>query len=532
MAKEKLSIYLAKENIISHEALLKAENAKAPVKLSVLDYIAWLYVKKDSFGSSPPWTELFTSRQEVPSNIFGHTSNVGAILLLHQEGRIFILTFGSGYHLLNTDFVERDFGLRVALNSIEPNKLRSVDKANYNHNPLNSRTQSSKEVDIFDLEIDSDAEILSAITGTSVVTKFGINITGRDALTISVETSLEKIPEVLSLALSKFNSKLPPQFEWVDNVKKLKDKENIEILDSLLIDEILLPSSSNTLWLGEPEIVDWEQQIGYSFENYKNSSINPTLQLSDLLAYMKLKKKDITIESLKKQFIYVNNLEYKPIKEWLAYRCLYAELSQGTETYMLRNGEWFQVNADFVDAIDKSLEKLTHYSFKFPEYNHKDEGDYNNSTAATSTDFWLCDKNNIRIGGKYDKIEFCDLIRNNKDLIHIKYYRSSQTLSHLFAQGFVSAETFMRDENFRIKLNDKLPHTARLSNPEDRPNASDYKIIYGIVTNKTIPQELPFFSKITLRNAFTHLHSLGYTVHLSAIGIDSTLLKKQIIKPK
>jgi len=146
--------------------------------------------------------------------------------------------------------------------------------------------------------------------------------------------------------------------------------------------------------------------------------------------------------------------------------------------------------------------------------------------------FELLDKKNIKIGGAYDKLEFCDVIKNGNELIHVKYYRSSSTLSHLFSQGCVSAEAFISDTEFRKKLNSKLPNSIRLTDPTARPNPSDYKIVYAIATTKKLPSELPFFSKVTLKNALKILRGLNYQVEIIAIDVDPNLLIKKKCRPK
>lgn len=179
----------------------------------------------------------------------------------------FVLAFGTGYHLIDQDFIERDFGLRVTLNSVDPEKLRSLDKASYDHNPLNSRTQSARDVDIFDLHIDSELEMLYAVTGVSAVPAFGSHVTGRDALTLIVEADLSSLPKILCEALARYKAKLPSEFEWVDNVCRVKDSSECEILD-LELDRFLSLGSYSDIYLGEPEIVDWENHVGYSFDLY------------------------------------------------------------------------------------------------------------------------------------------------------------------------------------------------------------------------------------------------------------------------
>ncbi|MCU0092204.1 TIGR04141 family sporadically distributed protein [Pseudomonas koreensis] len=529
--KEKLSIYLAKNPNIADFDLLKLENSNPSIELSIsgLD-TARLYIKKEPPKHSPPWTQLFTSRPEVPFDAFGNSSSVGAALCVTAHQNKFLLTFGTGFHLLQEEAIERDFGLRVTLNSVDPDKLRSLDKSSYDHNPLNSRTQSTKEVDIFDLHIDSDLEMLYAVTGISTVGLFGSHVTGRDALTVITSAELNELEKILEEALKRYKQKLPDSFEWVDNVNKVRDQDYIDILD-LELERILCGSDFSCLWLGEPEIVDWEEQIGYSFDLYARTERHAVLELSQLISYLNNKSLPISVESLKHTSIHINDSQYHAIKSWSAYKCLYAELKYGADQFILRSSTWYKVNSEFLTAIDSSLSSLETYKHCFPIYNEDREEDYNQALTSDPL-FELLDKKNIKIGGAYDKLEFCDLVRDGKDLIHVKYYRSSSTLSHLFSQGCVSAEAFVRDAEFRKKLNSKLPKSLQLADPIPRPDPAIYKIVYAIATTKKLPLELPFFSKVTLKNALKVLRGLNYSVEIIAIDIDPALKVKKKYKPK
>lgn len=237
--KEKLSIYLAKDGNATDDSVVKLENALAGIPLAVGGSDAVLYVKREVPNRKPPpWTQLFTARPEVPPQWFGTTRGVGAVLVVRCGGRCFLLSFGSGFHLLRSEVLERDFGLRATLSSVEPSKLRSIDRASYEHNPLNSRTQSTTEVDIFDLQMDSELEMLYAVTGASEVPQFGGLVTGRDALTISVDVDLDGIPAILNEALARSGQPLPEEFEWVDNIKRVRDADLSGALD-LYLNEVL-----------------------------------------------------------------------------------------------------------------------------------------------------------------------------------------------------------------------------------------------------------------------------------------------------
>lgn len=89
----------------------------------------------------------------------------------------------------------------------------------------------------------------------------------------------------------------------------------------------------------------------------------------------------------------------------------------------------------------------------------------------------------------------------------------------------------MRHEDFRVKLNEKLPAGMKLNDPLQRPKAENYRIVYAIATTKDLPKDLPFFSKITLKNAIVGLNGLGFRVALARIDIDPVFLKTANYKP-
>lgn len=305
--------------------------------------------------------------------------------------------------------------------------------------------------------------------------------------------------------------------------------DEIGILD-LELDKCLKTMAPENFWLGEPEIVDWESQIGYSFSRYPNSPRHVVLLFQDYLDYL---GGDLpSVERMKSDVIHVNNSEYQSVKSWSVYRCLYTEISFDGSQYILRNGVWYKVNNDFVSAVNEYLEELEEYDFQFPVYSHDREEEYNDHVCKTQVGFCLMDKKNIKIGGPYDKLEHCDLIRNGTDFVHVKVYKSSSTLSHLFSQGLVAAEAFVKDVWYRERLNPKLPASIKLTDAKARPDPQNYSIVYAIATNKKIPEELPFFSKVTLKNALRTLKALNYKVALAKIDVDDRVFKTKKYKPK
>jgi uncharacterized protein (TIGR04141 family) len=127
----------------------------------------------------------------------------------------------------------------------------------------------------------------------------------------------------------------------------------------------------------------------------------------------------------------------------------------------------------------------------------------------------------IKHPGMPSPIEFCDLYSDNRRLIHVKRYGQSSILSHLFMQGLVSADCLLSDSQFRLELNKKLPASHSIHQPHTRPSLDQYEVAFAIGSTETGQLRLPFFSRVTLKNAArTLLESFGYRVTLNKIRIN------------
>ena len=108
----------------------------------------------------------------------------------------------------------------------------------------------------------------------------------------------------------------------------------------------------------------------------------------------------------------------------------------------------------------------------------------------------------LSTNGSPKKIEACDIYTKQKQFIHIKNKGQSAQLSHLFAQGKVSAECFSSDESFRKQIVDIAMDKfgAEPFNASVKPMSNEYEVIYAIIDDKDtgINEKLPFFSKVNL----------------------------------
>jgi Family of unknown function (DUF6119) len=127
-------------------------------------------------------------------------------------------------------------------------------------------------------------------------------------------------------------------------------------------------------------------------------------------------------------------------------------------------------------------------------------------------------------------LEPCDFFSTARQSIHLKDGHSSAPISHLWNQGVVSAETFVRDEKFRIDLrkevkkrqtkSKKVGFDALLPDGRSRPVPSEYTVVFGIMRDrykKSGTVSLPFFSKVSLRSVADRIQLMGFPVEVHLV---------------
>ena len=109
---------------------------------------------------------------------------------------------------------------------------------------------------------------------------------------------------------------------------------------------------------------------------------------------------------------------------WGAYKCINAEIEINENMYCLNNGKWYCINKDFSEKIEKEYQAMHLSNIQFIDYNEsmKTEDDYNEQLSNNLESSYLIHKiGEIPFGGGTgNKIEVCDVMTANNELIHIK----------------------------------------------------------------------------------------------------------------
>jgi uncharacterized protein (TIGR04141 family) len=517
-----LTIFLVKEQVDETEIIDPEEAAQCsetPVSLESRQ-VGILFAKQTP-TTPPGWLKFFAeSGAEMPRL---RRASVAAAFVTRTAGRFFVLVFGQGRHLIKSGACEERFGLRVTLNSVDPKSLRAVDVSTLEANPFHGTRQASREATLGEFGINLDQDILRAVTGRPTDEQLGRRMTGIDSLSVRVRVNLSTLNSLLKRYLRKSeDDSYRANFRWVDHVAEVRDDELDARLASTLVDLINGNRHAN-VWAAIPERIEWEKFDSFRFGAKRDAASADDITLDRMIDYFG--GEAVSMASLQTAFVYCYAEENPhPLHRWSFFRCLTADLDLEGEKYLLNAGKWYRVSREFVAEVDQELASLLDgtSTSTMPDWGDEYEDAYNARIASGSGGrLALMDRVMVQHDGMPSPIEFCDLFSDDHRLIHVKRYGQSSVLSHLFLQGLVSAESLLSDARFRRAVNEKLPPTHQLSDPNARPLPAQYQIVFAIGTSEMGVLRLPFFSRVTLRNvARTLMHSFGYQVSVSKIRID------------
>lgn len=515
-----ISVYLIKENYDETEKILinPSRLSRHPI-IADDQEIGELFVEKSQI-KLPKWVSFFQDYLEIEK--LGIKSASGkAVLLMKIDGRFFAITFGQGRHLIEPLSIVQNFGLKVTINSISPDRIRTIDRDNIDIVFRHSREQASRELPIAEFGLDVDRDMLRAVTGKPTDATLGQILAGRDVLSTNAKVNLNTLPALLRRYLAKYgDTAYQENFPWIDNIIEVRDKGVRAHLDAKLIGKIRR-NELDSIWLAIPEIIEWSDVLGFKFRKTDRAKIYPDIELQNFLEQDVSPKAEINIEYLKRRKVFLWSASTSgPITNWSLFHCLYAEIHKDDDTFLLNNGLWYKISRNFVDDINAFYKSIPLSDIALPPYLDLWENKYNESVAESSPlNFALMDRKTIPIGGGYSKIEFCDLYTSTQVLIHVKKYGGSSVLSHLFSQGVVSATSFLSDPDFRKSVNELLPERFKFADTAQRPNPADYEVCYAIMSSAPGDLILPFFSKVSLKNAIKQLQILGFRYSLKKIEL-------------
>jgi uncharacterized protein (TIGR04141 family) len=515
MAKLPLSIYLLKQDRVSafEKDLHVSPQTVLPLVPPLDGYVLPLPVNQ----TIPQWVGVLNSVLQNPTALSLTGSSPAALMVVRLGPETFVLTFGHAWMKLDDDWKENDFGRRVALNSIRPDKLVEIEieQVFAKWHVARERAPRASAVDEFGVEFDRD--LVASVGGLPSYKIFGKKLRGGTSLRVDVEFST--LGDVLDRSSQLFKSTAYRKY-WpdIDNLSVVSGQGLIDKLEARFDDELKGGTAEKNLVMFAPTYLREEVDAidSYVFGRMTKAPVTiPYLFVQSWLSYLEREKLEKTVSEAKTTAVHLLDNDNEPLKRYSVFQCFGYELSFGGKHYILSSGVWWEVSQSFLTKVNKQVTDLRPPQIVLPAWNQvESEGEYN-ERCAQGTGFTFYDAKKFWYGGGQSQLEFCDVLHlNSKTLYFAKIPTKSSGMSHLVEQVRRTIELFFSpDDEYRKELKrlTKVLHKGlSVDWIETRPRQGDWNICL-VSLGKTAAQ-LPFFARCGLFNISRTLRRAGHNV--------------------
>ncbi|MEU5372275.1 DUF6119 family protein [Streptomyces sp. NPDC005951] len=483
----------------------------------------------------PDWTSAVHSLTRRKPPVENRTS--ACVLLLPVADDVFALTFGMGHLLLDQSRISPGFGFDFVLRAAQPDAIRQVTHSLMDARGRTDRSSAAQGQHIRAFPIEEYGEVVSRLVGTLSSTELTIGkhsrrtaqVAGTDALKIHLGAQ----PEDLLYDLTQIRAILArhspaPEFEAIARVRPLKSGDpRRSDLEARLNDLLGASADTGSLALAVPAAcLDQEDAaLSYQVKVGPVRRLMPSPAIDDILELLDGIPPGRRLEALSAGYIQMHRDEEgtDPVSAQVkAHKWITAEIPLGASRYFHHEGRWFEIGDQYLEGIRSEVDALltAPAGCSLPGWTTDlaTEEEYNLEAAKRG---YVClDRGLIRTAQHPHGFEAADLLAEDGTLIHVKRAASSAPLSHLFAQGRVSAEALRFDAEARAEF----VHRVRERRP-GHPVGEEFtprRVVYAISlkSGKALTTTNLFtFAQVSLLQATRALRAQG--IDVSVVGIPS-----------
>ncbi|MFF9812593.1 DUF6119 family protein [Streptomyces sp. NPDC014006] len=548
-SKLRFNCFLLREGLPSYERALRAQyrpggqsemTRLTPSEGAPDGCVAYFATKSDGV---PPWSRslspVFSALESVRS--VSHR----LVIFLPVDDRVFAVCFGYGSSSLEWSWIDPNFGLRFASRAYNTLALNEIRSRRIDPSARTQSVQIPNRTGLRDFDVELEGEFIRRVVGEL---DEGCEIEGlgavvaTDSVAFKTETDLHEVRRVLKRMLETVSdNEAREDLRFIDALEPLRSNaEATAELEKLLALNLFgdratkqsVPTNEDVANL-DPLILSFAPPDDLTIENvhlirlkrgdeiaFMQEMSIPSL-LDGLSAFRgslgRTALKDIKVMAIDTDGNPAS--QSTPLKNWLIF-----EAASEDRRYLLTLGKWFGLAESYARQLDDDLAEIDDVTSLLnlrdwvkSEETEEESGEngYNKRALHDRDDLVLLDTDTISSVG--DQIEACDLLHRDGHLIHVKKWSDSQTLSHLFAQGYVSATTLTEDADYRLAFIDKVIGLSPTF--EEVARTAPKKVTYAIAVTGTrpIPGSLPTFSKVNLRGFVRKLRRMQ--VHPSVARI-------------
>lgn len=502
-----------------------------------LDNASCVIYRRQGNYKKPDWAEKLRKTTGIDiANKLLDTLSQGASVLIpvtrNNKNYMFILNYATGHFSIKKSVINKYFGIYIAHKelvdgraSIKRGKSREISS-----NPINKDRMFGASVDDENFNIMlKDNEVIREVTAYAKDKKqFYHGMVGSySSLNVTLNYILDDEDE--NISLEQLKGSLCQLIDIYDSVteedkKKLfKGLSPVEMTNDMkdIISEKLSNNLSDFFFFEPDTDINLAQIDHFKIGDVESADF-------DIATYAKGQK--LTYQKLESENVIILDDDGRELKKWNLLDCLYGEFEANGSVYFISHGELFDINRDKYNDIKANIamveDKTVLLSSVGVDRANKNIQNYialgtkkvrreycYNKEVSSELSAELFDNADKHIVVYDTQIEVCDVfIPQQKVFIHSKIRRGPDSLSHLFAQGLVSADTYAQiPERFVEAVNSKILDCTKHINENWRGST----VKYIILTSSNVEKRLPFFAQMQLNNVINDLRSKNFKVQLS-----------------
>jgi uncharacterized protein (TIGR04141 family) len=516
-----LTVFLLKSDQVLNlkQAFLADQNSFA-----LVPQLEGFFIPLPADQRTPTWVSAVQSILQNTNTPDLLSQSPAGFLVLTRGAKTFAITFGHAWQKLKDEWLEIDFGRKVALNSIPRQQLLEIrsEQVFAKWHISNERAPSAASVEEFGVEFDRDlVAVVEGVPTETIAKKLGSPVRGGTSLRVKVP--FNTLGGMLDKAGTLFDSnaykKVWPE---IDNVTIVKDDVLVQKLEHKLDAEFTSGMAQANMVMFMPSRRDEESSVNESYvfgRLSKTPSTHPYLTITSWLDYLKAEQKTPSVEEAKASKIHIMDDAKEPVGLHTVFDCFGYELSHGGQQYILSSGNWYEVVKQFINQTNDIANKIDPPKAKLVLWNQGESEREYNLRCAEKRGFLFFDARNVIFGGNQSKFEFCDFLDlKTKTLFFVKIPTQSSGMSHLVEQTRRTAELlFNTDDGYRkalVKVFQKYHKDVDIGWLESRPRHGSWNLC--LVSLGKNAMQLPFFARRSLVRAVKDLSERGHAVSFTA----------------
>lgn len=507
-----LTIFLIREGSIA--ALEKAFPAQSPAVLALTGDLEGYFVPMPTGTSRPPWVTAVSGLLVDPEALNLTSQAAGGLLVIVRKRRTFVVSFGHAWLRLDDAWLEPDFGLKVALNLIESNRLIEirVEQVFAKWHVASDRSPRATSVDEFGVEFDRD--LVGSVEGVPSDKAMGKTVRGGTSVRLNLP--IGQLPSILDKLEPLYKSTAYKK-RWpdIDHLTPIRDADVIDQLEAVLDKELESGEAQKRLALFTPS---FRRDESLAVDSYVLGRLTQTppknyyLTSDGWIDYLKAHDRAPSVAEAKGLAVHLLDRDGNESKTCTVYDCFGYEGALNGKQFVLSSGVWYQVGSEFVSRVNKAVASIGSKAIKLPSWNQvESEGEYNERCCENSSLLHF-DSKNTHFGGGLSRFEFCDVFDPvSRSLLFVKIASKSSGMSHLVEQVRRTVELVFGSDEFRKELkktfrtHHKKADTTWL---DSRPKQGEWKLV--LVSLGRPAKKLPFFAKCSLMKLDKDMKERGH----------------------